>query len=363
MNYSCLTFSQRADGNAPTFCLFEAPVKDVISWSTIPTLTPENQSGIQRPLKDSKVRAIKKFLESDERNTIPTAIVVTISSNACRIDNGNIFIDITAKEDILVIDGQHRLHGLNAFDENSRVPIVAILDATSEERAFQFIIINNKVTKVAPDHIRALTLKLTKEEDKVDLEHRLKTSRLSLSPQLSYVGLANDLDESPFKGIIALPSMPEDDRKVVPAAIETSIAYIQSKNIQELASEDAAYDFFIAIWEVIKNTWPDCFPNEKKLVSKVGIVCLTRYITDAINLLSGYPGNDINIADPESVTTTVQNILKTQTPEFWHAEWSLQVADNRTVRDAIQDALTTIHQNIRFRHPWFNDIPFIKNIE
>jgi DGQHR domain-containing protein len=124
MNYSCLTFSQRVDGNAPTFCLFEAPVKDVISWSTIPTLTPENQNGIQRPLKDSKVRAIKKFLESDERNTIPTAIVVTISSNACRIDNGNILIDITAKEDILVIDGQHRLHGLNAFDETQEFQLL-----------------------------------------------------------------------------------------------------------------------------------------------------------------------------------------------------------------------------------------------
>ncbi|WP_338500161.1 DGQHR domain-containing protein [Pseudomonas trivialis] len=243
MNYNCLTFSQRNDGNAPTFCLFEAPVKDVVLWSTIPTLTPDNTDGIQRPLKDSKVRAIKKFLESDTRNTIPTAIVLTISSNACRIDGGNIVINVAEKENILVIDGQHRLCGLNAFDENSRVPIVAILDATSEERAFQFIIINNKVTKVAPDHIRALTLRLTKEEDKIDLENRLKTSRLSLSPQLSYVGLANDLDESPFKGIIALPSMPEDDRKVVPSAIETSIAYIQSKNIQELSSEDAAYDF------------------------------------------------------------------------------------------------------------------------
>lgn len=363
MSYHCIIFSQRTDENSPQFCLFEAPVKDVISWSTIPTLTPENDNGIQRPLKDNKVKAIKKFLESDPRNTIPTAIVITISSEACEIENGQITINPEEKENILVIDGQHRLCGLNAFNNDTRIPIVAILDATPEERAFQFIIINNKVTKVAPDHIRALTLRLTREEDKIDLENRLKVSRLSLSPNLSYVGLANDLDDSPFKGIIALPNIPEDDRRVVPAAIETSIAYIQSKNIKELSSEDAAYDFFMTIWDVIKSSWPNTFPNENKLVSKVGIVCLTRYITDAINLLSGYPGNDINIADSESVSTTVKNILKTQTEEFWQAEWSLQIADNRTVRDAIQDALTTIHQNIRYSHPWFNDIPFIKSIE
>ncbi len=363
MDYSCIVFSQRAGANPPKFCLFAAPVKDVIQWSTIPTLTPDNADGIQRPLKDNKVKAIRKFLESDSRNTIPTAIVITISSQACELEDGKIKIKPSEKENILVIDGQHRLCGLNSFDENANVPIVAILDATTEERAFQFIIINNKVTKVAPDHIRALTLRLTREEDKVDLENRLKVSRLSLSPNLSYVGLANELDDSPFRGMIALPSMPEDERKIVPAAIETSIAYIQSKNIQELSSEDAAYDFFMTIWNVIKQTWPNTFPNEKKLVSKVGIVCLTRYITDAINLLSGYPGNDINIADSESVTATVKNILKTQTEELWRAEWSLQVADNRTVRDAIHDALTTIHQNIRFDKPWFNDIPFIKSID
>ncbi|POA57761.1 MULTISPECIES: DGQHR domain-containing protein [unclassified Pseudomonas] len=363
MAYSCIVFSQRTDENSPEFCLFEAPVKDVISWSTIPTLTPENNDGIQRPLKDNKVKAIKQFLESDSRNTIPTAIVITISRDACTIENSQITIKPEEKNNILVIDGQHRLCGLNAFNEKTRVPIVAILDASHEERAFQFIIINNKVTKVAPDHIRALTLRLTREEDKVDLENRLKTSRLSLSPNLSYVGLANDLDDSPFKGIISLPNMPEDDRKVVPAAIEASIAYIQSKNIKEFSGEDAAYDFFITIWDTIKNFWPNTFPNERKLVSKVGIVCLTRYITDAINLLSGYPGNSIDIADSESVSATVKNILKTQTEEFWQAEWNLQIADNRTVRDAIQDALTTIHQNTRYNNPWFNDIPFIKSLK
>jgi len=87
MNYPCIVFSQREDSQAPRFCIFEAPVKDVIEWSTIPRLSPDNQDGIQRAKNDAKVRGITKFLNADERNTIPTAIVITLSSNAHSINS------------------------------------------------------------------------------------------------------------------------------------------------------------------------------------------------------------------------------------------------------------------------------------
>lgn len=369
MEYQCIVFSQRSSATAPRFCIFQAPVKDVISWSTIPRLSPENLSGIQRPKSDNKVKAIKKFLEGDLRNTIPTAIVVTLSEGAYKIsespDDPNsaktIIINENEKENIFVVDGQHRLYGLDDFDQESRVPIVAILNASNEERAFQFIIINNKVSKVPADHIRALTLKFTKKEDEPGLDQRLKAARLSLSPNLSYVGLANDLDESPFKGIISLPHIEEENQKVVPAAIEASIAYIQSKNIRELSGDESAYELFITIWSVIKECWHRAFPHESKLMSKVGIVSMTMYITDAINLISGYPGSQIDLANSDSVTDAVKNILSTQAEEFWLSEWEISISDTRTVRDAIQNALSTIHGNIRYKQNWSNDIGFIKN--
>ena len=361
MEYPCIVFSQRTDIGSPQFCMFEAPVRDVIEWSTIPRLSPDNLEGIQRPKSDTRVRAIKNFLLGDPRNTIPTAIVITLSPGAYTLkDATQIEINTAEKEKIFVVDGQHRLHGLDDFNPEARVPIVAILNASNEERAFQFVVINNKVSKVAADHIRALTLKFTSDEDTPGLDQRLKTAKLSLSPNLSYVGLANDLDESPFKGMISLPSTPEANRKVVPAAIEASIAYIQSKNIRELTSEESAYDLFINIWTVIKDNWHQTFPNEPKLMSKVGVVSLTRYITDAINLISGYPGSQIDLTNSDSVYEAVRNILTTQTEEFWLSDWDLAISDTRNVRDAIQEALLTIHGNIRYKQNWHNEISFVK---
>lgn len=363
MNYTCITFKQRTNPEAPTLCVFEAPVSDIISWSTIPRLSPENQDGIQRAKKDSKVKAINSFLANDVRNIIPTAIVITITKSSFQLsesDKGKILtLKEANKDDIFVVDGQHRIYGLHSFDENARIPVVAILDADSEERAFQFIVINNKVSKVPPDHIRALTLKYTGNSEDPGLKQRLKMAKLSLSPVLNYVGFAQDLPDSPFKGMISMPNVPESNRIVVPAAIETSIAYIQSKNIREFSGDDSAYDFFISIWTAIRDTWKLAFPKSETLMSKVGIVSMTQFLTDTINTISGYPGSTINMSEPESIQEAVKNILSTQEEDFWLWKWSLSISDSRSVRDSILDAMENIHQNKRYKENWFNSIDFV----
>ncbi|WP_325090102.1 DGQHR domain-containing protein, partial [Burkholderia contaminans] len=144
--------------------------------------------GIQRARNNFKVRAIRKFLVDDKRNTIPTAIVLTFTPGSYTLspvdgqaDFQKLTIDPEDRDGVFVVDGQHRLYGLNEFNPESEVPVVAILDSTNEEKAFQFIVINNKVSKVAPDHIRALSLNFTDSDGNEGLEGRLKTARLSLS--------------------------------------------------------------------------------------------------------------------------------------------------------------------------------------
>src|SRR5690606_25274946 len=103
----------------------------------------------------------------------------------------------------------------------------------------------------------------TNPDGNQDLERRLRTARLSLSKHVGYVGLADVSDESPFKGMIALPGKEgADERPVVPAAIEASIAFVQSKRFKQLTDDESAYQFFLTIWATIKNKWPDLFRRE-----------------------------------------------------------------------------------------------------
>jgi DGQHR domain-containing protein len=342
-------------------------VGEVLEWTTIPRLSPEDAGGIQRARNDYKVKAIKKFLAADARNTIPTAIVVTLSSETYTLDDpaappgvNQINIDPERRAGAFVVDGQHRLYGLHAFNAHAAVPVVAILNADDQEKAFQFIVINNKVSKVAPDHIRALALNFTDPNGQESLEGRLKAARLSLSRNVSYVGTANESDDSPFKGMVSLPDTPEADRVVVPAAIESAIAYIQSKNIRQLNNEDSAYEFFISIWSKIKATWPAAFTKNSKLLSKVGILCMTMYVADTVDFMVSFNDHDINLSNSEDVANAVGRVLNLQDERFWLADWSTAISDTKGVRDEIYEALKIAQQNIRYKQSWFADLKILK---
>lgn len=370
MEYPCIAFSQRPnDATAPKFCIFQAPAGEIQSWTTIPTLSPEDSGGVQRAKNDFKVKSIFKFLQEDARNTIPTAIVITLAAGAYQLDipagstgAGKIILDPANKASAFVVDGQHRLYGLNLFNAATAVPIVAILDATNEEKAFQFIVINNKVSKVATDHIRALSINFTDPGGNQDLENRLRSARLSLSRNVGYVGLADETADSPFVGMVALPGKPAAEiRVVVPAAIESGIAYIQSKKFRQLADDESSYEFFMAIWSTIKSSWPNAFSKDSKLLSKVGLATMTRYVTDAIDFLATYSDQQVNISNADDVSKAVERILSLQSADFWLCEWTMAISDTKGVRDEIESALKSIQQNMRDKESWSSEVRLVKS--
>jgi len=178
----------------------------------------------------------------------------------------------------LIIDGQHRLLGMQQVNPAFNVNIVALLNADDTEKAFQFLVINNKISKVSNDHIRALALHYEKQQ----LDNRLKTARLHLDPNIGFVGLVDSEEGSPFKGIISWPSNPEKQRIVPPSAIEASINYIQQQKVKQLENDDVLLEFFYAIWQTIKTQWSSLWHKDSRLLKKMGILGLTQYITDAL---------------------------------------------------------------------------------
>jgi DGQHR domain-containing protein len=360
-SYPCIKFKQRNSEESLETCIFSAPVGELLSWVTIPSLSPERKDGIQRARNDFRVRGIRKFMAEDERNIIPTAIVIALSTNVFKINDNEaagyytIEIDETKSAGALVIDGQHRLYGLNAHNPGTVVPVVAILGASDDEKAFQFIVINNKVSKVSPDHIRALTINYSDHE----LESRLRSARLSLSRQISYVGWANEVEGSPFKGLLSLPDVIEDNRWIVPASIEASIAYIQSKNLRAIEDEETLLDFFLTIWNVIKHHWGNAFSKDSKLLSKVGLICMNQFVVDAIEFIANYSEEELDLSNELDVIKCVEKVLSTQEEDFWLAPWVITISDTKSVRDQITESMKQIQQNIKYKSQWATDVNLI----
>src|SRR5690606_14566302 len=120
-----------------------------------------------------------------------------------------------------VVDGQHRLFGVSDFESSgSPVPLLmtAILDADTTEQAFQFIVINNKASKVSPDLVKSILADLNEEA----LNSRLKKARILLSGKAMLVSLADDSTDSPFRGLVDWDRNRDsnDSRWLKPASLE-----------------------------------------------------------------------------------------------------------------------------------------------
>jgi len=390
-NYLALTYEQRpAAAGAPRFCIFRAPVGEILRWAAIHRLNKSHPAAIQREPKRARILGIKRFLEQDPRNTIPAAVVIALNGVQlqtlvnCQVDGG----DMVAKNSLqglaqvlievpleggtnelpgLVIDGQHRLKGIAEFDPTTNVNVVAILDADSSEQAFQFLVINNKAAKVTTDHIRAM-IGLDYEES--SLSARLRTARLNLDENVGSVGVMDTDSESPFRGMIKWPlNMTYEGEKatqsghVPPAAIEAAIGYIKSKRIGDLDDQESVDEFFIATWSVVKTEWANIFNKESKLLGKVGIICLTEFMTNQLRSTSLNRKTRFSMADPDAVMANTKELLETLAPEFWIVEWKSTSYDTRAGRDQIVSALDRIHGNIGEERPWYVDVDMIKSPE
>ena len=365
--YPCLVYQQRSENEKiPRFCLFAAKVKDILEWADIKRLV--DQSGAaQRSVNRAKVLAVRRFLELDARNTIPTAIIVNLNvpesalkplpqeeAGTDQVHMLSISAD-NAKKAGVIVDGQHRVLGIAEFNPETVVNVVALLGADDMEAAFQFMVINNKAAKVSTDHIRALARDFKTE----DLDHRLRTVRLNLDSRFEYVGIADADDMSPFRELVDWPSNRTGRKVVKPAAIEGALADIERRKVREFYDQDTVIAYFFAIWNAVKSVWPSPWTEEtnSRLLSKVGIVCMSAYLTDA--LVAAYDWVKLDISDPGAVTNAVKELLSFQEEKFWSTGWTSTSLDTKAGRDIVLESLSLVARNKRATIPWYEDVAII----
>lgn len=355
--YSAIFSRQRA-GDGPLVASFVAPVRDIASWADVERLKHEG-TGHQRLRSESRVRAIDRFLE-DERNTIPTALVVALQVPDLEEPPTGQCGTIIIPEDVdprpgLVIDGQHRMYGAEAHDPKLPLNVVALINPEDEEIAFQFLVINGKAAKVPTDHVKLLALRYEDE----DLADRLRAARMVLGRH-TYVGVVDNSPESPFYKSVAWPTEPTEadvDRMnlIRPAAVEQAVAAIQKKNLPALADDDSLIDFFFTLWGAVKARWPDLWTQDSKLLQKVGLVTLTTFVIEDLVPLADRDG--IDLADPDATRKEIQdNILNYLDPEFWKREWAARSLDTSAGRQLVVEALTTMRRNLRRDIKWDADL-------
>lgn len=385
--YRC---KQRDAEGTVFFFVFCANAKDLNKWIGIKR-TRETSEGHQRMLRPPRTKAIKYFLSSEPVNTIPNNILIAfdkgkttffpaedrISScisksemdNNCgsKIDWGFLEFEFDESKSIeefdkpaFIVDGQHRLLGSVSFD-SEELPLltVCLLDADSQEQAFQFIVINNKAVKVQTDNVKAIIANINEEI----LEKRLEKAGVKYGDSTPMLKLISDIDTSPFFNLLTWDYNQSDrtDNILVPVtAIEQSLKFIVT--IFEFFGEDddTLLDFFINVWNAIKNKYPELWNVNKDFMRKVNINALNEY---AIENLSALWNNGFveNIFDKNEIEEKINRIFSQIPTDFWTTQWTVKIQDNSNVRSLIKQDLDKIKENVRLKKNWKDKLELLSS--
>lgn len=264
----------------------------------------ERYVGIQRELNPKRVQEIRQYVTNVDA-TFPSAVILAVQSKHVRFNDKTGEMQIEASGDVAkIIDGQHRIDGLNGFEGTFECPVVMFVDMELQDQGTVFATINLKQTKV-PKSIAY---------DLFELE-RLR------SPQKTCHQIARTLnfdDESPlYHRIKILGKAVEDDDDALlqnltqAAVVDRLLPFItrdpmkdrdtlrRGKTLEPATGKDeqvlifrglfiAGDDSSIAkiVWNyfsAIRERWPDAWDATDKgmvLNRTLGFAAFTRFLRD-----------------------------------------------------------------------------------
>jgi|GEM_PF-1025102 len=372
--YFVCKVAQRGAASPVTFAVLVATAKDVNSWAGVRRVG-EHEKGTQRILKPARWRAIERFLQTDQRNTLPTSIMVafdpdTVVFNSTQSKFADCFDEIDTSNGVsdkiewgvlsfefdetldesrrpaIVVDGQHRLRGMAKLDENIPILVVALINASHEEQAFQFVVINNKSAKVPTDSVKAIVTSINESE----LQERLLRAGVDYADKLA---ILRDLDEdtaSPFYKLFDWPLNRTENHLIKLTTIENCLRYLRSRFTVLEDDDETLRDMFKNIWRAILENYPELWISSSKFMSKVNITALNEFIADRLSY--AYEGDLLDIFEDDKVVAQTTSIVRSIPSRFWTEKWAFDLQDNAVLRNMIKEDLRTMSQNRRAKKFW-----------
>jgi len=376
---------QRVNLSTIQFFMFNVRVKDLKQWAGI-RRSEDFPEGTQRVLRKARKRAIRDFLRADAINTIPNNVLLAFEpgvaeftglsdvlsnclpdydlTNGCdgQLEWGHLrftFGPNTPEHRLpaMIVDGQHRLYGMAEFNEED-IPVLAVclIDATLQEQAFQFIVINNKAVKVNVDNAKSII----KDIDEGPLRERLAKAKIHYGKVSPVLGEINDAETSPFRNLLDWDYNRKGEKLVPLTAIEQSLSYLKTvfKFLEE--DEDSRIEIFFAMWNAVKAAFPDLWGQNNKLMKKVSINAINEFMVE--RLRAAWNFGMVDIFDPKKVQIQVAELIRKIPARLWEIDWAIEVQDNANVRNMIKADLGGIIDNYNLGQFWGSELRLPKQM-
>lgn len=305
------------------------PLKELLGRYQPDTYASDNPKGYQRPVTKSRLRQISEYLRSEE-GMLPTSILLCIrqphqarfeptGGHTSGGDAGILTVD--ADVPMWVVDGQHRLYGLERALTKDKarwladypLPVVIVdgIDAYEEMRYFH--VINTRHKGVPTDVVDRHFLTM-REAEGVGLLEREGEKNYRRARATMLTDLLNSDPASPWRGMIRMPGEKVDPKQTMRQhSMVTSLEPVVSDSLVERASDEEAWKLLLNYWTAARDMWGSAFeaPKEYVIQRPLGAGALHQVFPDVIELCR---------ADDDFSSEKMNDVLSYvgRSAGFWH---------------------------------------------
>lgn len=365
-NIKGLILDQRIDSNPIKCFTFVMKASEAVKFCSVIRQADDHGDGYQRRVNHNKLKAIKKFMEMNVNNIIPNNVIIALGEELNpKIINDELNFDYSEDNKALIIDGQHRLYGLNEYSPDSMVLITALIDIDIIDQAFQFVVINNKSQSAKVVDVKAV---INADAFKDRLQDRFIEVGIRYGNTSTVLDFFYKNQDSPFKGLVDW-DLNRGKRIVQIKALE-DIFKLTKKNIPVFNDEDdsTVLTFINIIWTSIKEKFSTEWEKsentknkESNLLKKSTIIALTDFIIYEAKASQRYSGFSFDDFTKESIEDKILNQTIFKIPgEFFTSNWKTGL-DTSAGKDLIRESLDQIIDNVDNNLIWDNKVTVLKN--
>jgi DGQHR domain-containing protein len=360
--YDGLLIFQRASAESLPLFVFAAPAGELLSWSKI-LQTAKVRGAAQRLENLAHIQSIRSYVRASPSNIIPTSVTLALEEGRFKLVGApknrpkspkvvSVTLEIpgsTWKDDAdkpaSVIDGQHRLRALADADESIPVVVTAILGASELERALHFVVINNKAKRVSGDLVRGIVAELP-AADQEHLKKRLVAVGLTLGNYPTALDVLGCNEDSPFRDLIDWDINRDGTKRIKPQALETALrSVIADLRTPDRLDIDDAVEVLSAMWRGVSAAWDSTqhawSDKESKLPDKAGLVAVTEFLVERLNLQIE---EGFNISDLGEVEGFSKKVMSNIPATFWLVKWNKGELDTSSGRSLIKQSLADVRR-------------------
>jgi DGQHR domain-containing protein len=332
-------------------------LKDLLGRFRSDTYAAENPRGYQRPVTPSRLRQMSAYLRSEE-GMLPVSILLCIRkpNNAQfepnveangKGETGTLTIgpDVT----LWVVDGQHRLHGLERALRKDKakwladypLPVVIVEGVDAYEEMRYFHVINTRHKGVPTDVVDRHLLAMREAEGSALIEREGERNYLRARATM----LADILDtniSSPWRGKIRMPGdAPSPAHLMRQHGMVTSLDPVVRDSLMKRVSDDEAAKLLLNFWCAAAACWKPAFetPGEYAIQKTIGAGALHQIFPDVLEICRA--ADDFSKEKMADVLSYVG-----RSAGFWHT-----VRGHYTVRASGSRAVKALAEYLRERLP------------